>query len=37
MAIPENNASRIVAVGNFDRIIKIVAPESDQVVAELNV
>jgi len=37
MTLPENNSSNIAVFGNFDRNIKVMSINSDEVIAELNV
>ena len=37
MAAPSNNPNSVVALGNFDRTIKIMATSSDDIVANLDV
>jgi len=37
MALPENNSNKIAVIGNFDKNIKIISLNSDEITAELNV
>jgi len=37
MAIPGNNTAGILAIGNFEKSIKILDLNTDQTAAELNV
>jgi hypothetical protein len=37
MAAPSNNPNNVVAIGNFERTIKIMATSSDEPIAHLDV
>lgn len=37
MAAPSNNPNSVVAIGNFDRTIKLMATSSDDIITNLDV